>query len=92
MSTISKQVREQILAGATEPISIDGSIDLSGTELKEIACPITCNDLNLSGTAIQELSSKVKVRSRLSLDNCKKLERLPVGLTCGSLSVRVVLS
>ncbi|MEM6471787.1 MAG: DUF6745 domain-containing protein, partial [Planctomycetota bacterium] len=31
---------------------------------------------------------KVKVRSRLSLDNCKHLRELPTGLTCGSLSLR----
>lgn len=82
------QARDHILARASEAIHIDGSVDLSGTNLKEVSCSVTCNDLNLSGTSIQELSSNVKVRSRLNLDNCKKLERLPAGLTCGSISLR----
>lgn len=88
MSMTPYQARDHILAGSSEAIRIDGSIDLSGTDLNEIACSVSCNDLNLSGTSIQELSSNVKVRSRLNLDQCKKLERLPAGLACGSLSVR----
>ncbi|WP_339749022.1 DUF6745 domain-containing protein [uncultured Rubinisphaera sp.] len=79
---------DRILAGETKAIHVDGSIDLSGADLKKITCSISCNDLNLSGTAISTLPSDVKVRSRLNLDNCKQLERLPSGLTCGSLSLR----
>ncbi|QDV44502.1 hypothetical protein Enr13x_43680 [Stieleria neptunia] len=82
------QAREHVLAGESKAVRVDGSIDLSGTEVKTVPCSITCNDLDLSGTAITSLSSKVKVRSRLTLDNCKHLERLPTGLTCGSLSLR----
>ncbi len=88
MSMTPDQARDHVLAGASEAIRIDGSIDLSGTGLKKISCSVACNDLNLSGTPIQELSSTVKVRSRLNLDNCKKLERLPAELTCGSISLR----
>ncbi len=88
MAITPAQARELILAGSQGAIHIDGSIDLSGTDLKEISCAITCNDLNLSGTSIQELPSIVKVRSRLNLDNCRNLERLPKGLSCGSLSIR----
>lgn len=88
MLTTPKQAREHILAGESAAIRVDGSIDLSRTDLQEIPCPVSCNDLNLSGTSIAVLSPNVKVRSRLSLDNCKKLERLPAALTCGSLSIR----
>jgi hypothetical protein len=88
MSMTPNQARDHILAGASKAIRVDGSVDLRDTDLREISCSVTCNDLNLSGTSIQELSSKVKVRSRLNLDNCKKLERLPADLTCGSISVR----
>ncbi|TWU17851.1 DUF6745 domain-containing protein [Allorhodopirellula heiligendammensis] len=88
MSMTPKQAREHILAGETKAVRVDGSIDLSGTDVKSIVGSVACNDLNLSNTPIEKLSSKVKVRSRLELDNCKQLERLPAGLTCGSLSLR----
>lgn len=82
------EARDHILAGQTKAVVVDGSIDLSGTDLKEINGPVTCNDLDLSGTQIESLPAGVKVRSRLTLDNCKNLERLPAGLACGSLSLR----
>ncbi len=83
-----EQSRKHLLAGSTEAIQVDGTVDLKDTDLKSISCSITCNDLDLSGTSIQELPAGIKVRSRLRLDNCKKLERLPTGLSCGSLSIR----
>ena len=82
------QARECLLAGESRAVHVDGSIDLSGTDLKAIHCSVVCNDLNLSGTAIDTLSSNVRVKSRLTLDNCTYLEQLPTGLTCGSLSLR----
>ncbi len=88
MTITSKQAREHILAGETSAIRVDGSVDLRDTNLKTIACSVTCNDLDLSNTAIETLSSKIKVRSKLTLDGCQNLARLPAGLTCGSLSVR----
>ncbi|MEZ6089610.1 MAG: hypothetical protein R3C05_16585 [Pirellulaceae bacterium] len=88
MNMTPQQAREHILAGESTAVRVDGGIDLSGADMQAIHCSITCNDLNLSGTAIETLSSKVNVKSRLNLDNCKHLERLPSGLTCGSLSLR----
>ncbi len=82
------QARDHILAGKTAAVHVDGSIDLSRTDLKAIKGSVTCNDLDLSGTPLETLSSKVKVRSRLTVDNCKHLARLPDGLNCGSLSIR----
>lgn len=82
------EARDHILSGHTKAIHVDRSIDLSGTDLKNINCSIACNDLDLSGTQIESLPAKVKVRSRLTMDNCKSLELLPAGLTCGSLSLR----
>ncbi len=88
MNMTPAQARDYILAGASKTIRVDGSIDLRGTDLRAIHCPLQCNDLNLSGTAIEAISPQIAVRSRLTLDNCKQLERLPPGLTCGSLSLR----
>ena len=88
MNITPQEAREHILTGICQSITVDGSIDLSGTDLKTIVCPITCNDLDLSRTAIESLPETVMVRSRLTLDNCQYLERLPEGLTCGALSVR----
>jgi len=83
-----EEARSRLLAGESKTIRVDGSIDLSGTDLKSIEGPVYCNDLDLSGTPIETLPAKVKVRSRLNLDNCKHLRRLPAGLSCGSLNLR----
>lgn len=88
MNMTPKQARDHLLAGKTSPVRVDGSIDLRGTDLKSISSSVECNDLDLSDTQIESLPAKVKVRSRLTLDNCKHLSRLPAGLTCGSLSLR----
>lgn len=88
MRMTPNEARAHILAGGSEAIHVDGSIDLSGADLIEISCEMVCNDLDLSNTAIRELPSKIRVRSRLNLENCRKLAHLPVGLSCGSISVR----
>lgn len=80
--------REHLLAGKKSPVRVDGEIDMSDTELQSIDCSVACHDLNLSNTKIERLPARVKVRSRLILDNCQHLSHLPAGLTCGSLSLR----
>lgn len=87
MKMNSQEAREHLLAEKTSAIEVEGSIDLSDTDLHSIHCSVKCNDLNLTGTKIESLPSKVKVKSRLTLDQCKNLSRLPAGLTCGSLSL-----
>ena len=88
MALTTKEARERLLAGDSKTIRVDGSIDLSGTDVSSIDASVFCNDLDLSGTPIASLPAKVKVRSHLNLDNCKSLQRLPKGLTCGSLSLQ----
>ncbi len=58
MTMTPPQARDHILADESKAIRVDGSIDLSGTNLKAINCSLACNDLNLSGTAIETLSSE----------------------------------
>ncbi|OYP36425.1 DUF6745 domain-containing protein [Rhodopirellula sp. MGV] len=89
MKTLSpEEARQHLLAEEKAAICVEGSIDLRQTKLSSIACRLQCNDLDLSGTPIESLPKSLKVRSRLTLDNCTSLQRLPKGLTCGSLSLR----
>ena len=88
MEMTPEQARQHVIAGKTDAVYVDGSIDLQRTDITSISCSISCNDLNLSNTSIQNLPDNINVRSRLVMDNCRRLERLPTGLTCGSLSLR----
>lgn len=88
MKMTPEQARQYIISGKTDAVCVNGSIDLQDTNIASINCSVSCNDLNLSNTPIQTLSDNIKVRSRLVMDNCRHLESLPAGLTCGSLSLR----
>lgn len=83
-----EDARQHILAGNSEAINVEGTIDLRNTEVSTIPCAVTCHDLDVSDTPLRSIPKKLQVVSRLIFDNCKHLESLPPGLKCGSLSLR----
>jgi Lon protease-like protein len=64
---------------------IDAS-DCSG--LATIGPGLVANELNVSGTAIEEFPAGLRVALRLEADQCERLKRLPAGLKVGVLSLR----
>jgi hypothetical protein len=63
-------------------------LDLSGREVAELPAGLTCYDLILNGNPVVTLPDDLRVESRLDLTGCDRLERLPRGLTVGSLILR----
>ena len=88
MQLSSNDARQFILGGHEGSIAVDGAIDLRGTHLTSIRCKIRCHDLDASNTPLESLPPGVRVRSRIVLDNCDRLHKLPRKLECGSLSLR----
>lgn len=88
MKLSSKAARQFILDGREGSITVDDAIDLRGTELKSIQCKVRCHDLDASNTPLESLPHGITVRSRIVLDNCGQLHKLPRNLECGSLSLR----
>lgn len=70
-----------------ENLSVD-VLDLTDRDVAELPAGLSCYDLLLQGNAIVELPSDLRVESRLDLTRCDRLERLPAGLTVGSLILR----
>jgi hypothetical protein len=65
-----------------------GRIDASNcTGLVTIGPGLVANELNVSGTAIEELPA-LRVALRLEANQCQRLKRLPAGLKVGILSLR----
>jgi hypothetical protein len=65
-----------------------GRIDASNcTSLVTIGPGLVANELNVSGTAIEELRA-LRVTLRLEANQCQRLKRLPAGLKVGVLSLR----
>jgi hypothetical protein len=65
-----------------------GRIDASNcTGLVTIGPGLVANELNVSGTAIEELPT-LRVALRLEANQCQRLKRLPAGLKVGVLSLR----
>jgi Lon protease-like protein len=65
-----------------------GRIDASNwTNLATIGPGLVANELNISGTAIEELPA-LRVTLRLEANQCQRLKRLPAGLKVGVLSLR----
>lgn len=83
-----QEAREFLLSGKEGKIQVDGLIDLREANLKELSASISCHDLDATGSQLTCLPSDIQVESRLVLDNCAKLESLPEGLQCGSISLR----
>src|SRR5262245_20876151 len=68
---------------------ICGRIDASNcTGLETIGAGLVANELNVSGTEIEELPSDLRVALRLEANQCRRLKRLPIGLKVGVLSLR----
>ncbi len=62
--------------------------DMSGRQRPILPTHLSCYELNLSQTTITTLPDGVQVTSRLDLSGCERLERLPDGLTVGTLVLR----
>jgi hypothetical protein len=63
-------------------------LDLSGQPITALPRKLSCYELNLSATPINALPDDLRVESRLDMSNCELLERLPEGLTVGTLILR----
>jgi len=70
-----------------ERISVD-VLDLSGRLVSALPSRLACFELNLSRTPVVSLPENLQVVSRLDLSGCERLERLPEGLTVGTLILR----
>ena len=68
-------------------LSVD-VLDVSGSKIEAIPPGLTCYDLIAAETKIVELPPDIKVESRIDLTGCEGLERLPEGLTAGTLILR----
>ncbi len=88
LNLTSHEARQFLIKESKGTIEVDGLIDLRGVELRKLSASISCHDLDASGSALTCLPDDIRVESRLVLDDCSKLESLPAGLTCGSLSLR----
>ena len=74
---------------APDGLKVEGSLDL--TELEgafQLPEGLSCDELNLSGTQISELPSKLDVKFGITLDGCEELVQLPKKLTTGTLSLQ----
>ena len=66
-----------------------GRVDASNcTSLATVGPGLVANELNVSGTAIEELPAGLYVALRLEANQCPRLTRLPAGLKTGVLSLR----
>ncbi|MEQ8791331.1 MAG: hypothetical protein RIC55_34030 [Pirellulaceae bacterium] len=84
----AEEARDFLLRGKKGAIQVDGLIDLREAKLERLSATITCHDLDASGSALESLPDDIHVESRLVLNDCAKLESLPAGLECGSISLR----
>ncbi len=85
-----KRAKELILNGkARAPFPVDGSLDLSNQPtLKKLPAGLSCFELNLTGSSIEELPDDIRVESSLILRNCENLKKLPDGLTVTTLDLQ----
>jgi hypothetical protein len=66
-----------------------GRIDASNLpSLATIGAGLVANELNVSGTAIEELPADLRVALRLEANQCQRLRYLPAGLKVGVLALR----
>lgn len=79
--------KENVPASFPDDLQVD-VLNLSGRKVPSLPRRLSCYELNLSNTNITQLPDDLRVRSRLDLSNCEHLERLPAGLTVGTLILR----
>jgi hypothetical protein len=78
---------------ALPPLLNCGRIDASNcTSLATVGTHLVTNELNVSGTAIEEFPGDLRVALRLEANQCSRLRRLPAGLKVGVLSLRECLA
>jgi hypothetical protein len=90
---IADEVFKPLALGAQ---AIDTGSDLRLSRLDASKAPnletvgrgITCREMILTGTAIEELPDDVQVTQRLDVSQCRRLKRLPAGLKVGQLLAR----
>jgi hypothetical protein len=63
-------------------------LDLSGRKAHGLPSQLSCYELNLSRSEITFLPETVQATSRIDLSGCERLERLPEGLSVGTLILR----
>ena len=83
-----EEAREFLLKKKKGAIRVEGLIDLRGTRIGQLSASISCHGLDASGSDLTSLPADIQIESRLILDDCTKLESLPQGLECGSISLR----
>ena len=82
------EARDYLLAKKRGKIRVSGLLDLRNVEIEKLSASISCYDLDASGSSLKSLPDDISIESPLTLDNCKRLESLPVGLKCGSISLQ----
>jgi hypothetical protein len=70
-----------------ENLTVD-VLDVTDREIAELPPGLTAYEVIAAGTAIRSLPDGLRVDVRLDLSRCEYLERLPAGLTVGSLLLR----
>jgi len=83
-----EEAREFLLKKRKGAIRVRGLIDLHEAQVGQLTASISCHGLDASGSDLTSLPADIQIESRLILDGCKRLESLPEGLECGSISLR----
>jgi hypothetical protein len=83
----SDRSRRTLPRSFPDHLTVD-SLDLSGRAVTALPLGLKCYDLILSQTPTASLPDDLQVTSRLDLSGCERLERLPEGLTVGTLILR----
>lgn len=84
----SDEARVLVESGdAPTGMSVRGTLQFG--EADEVRLPegLRCDGLDLTGNAIEQLPEGLSVRFRLTLRNCRRLKRLPLGLKAGTLDL-----
>lgn len=63
-------------------------LDLTGRDIRQLPSALSAWELRLCDTPLVELPEDLSVECRLDLSGCDRLERLPSGLTVGTLILR----
>lgn len=74
-------------AAFPDGLSVD-VLDLSGREITSLPRGLRAYELDLSASVVESLPDDLEVSTRLNLAGCDRLERLPSGLTVGTLVLR----